>query len=76
MVKRRKRPVPIALLWTRRDQLRFTDTVERLVSVVGDLVVIVEDLKRQRAAAPRPRRVKAAPPADGQAAMADAGPAP
>jgi hypothetical protein len=56
MTKRRKRSVvPIALLWTRRDQLRFTDAVEKLVSLVNDLVVVVEELKRERLHKKRPR---------------------
>jgi hypothetical protein len=46
--KRRRRQTPIALLWTRRDQLRFTDAVERLVSIVNDLVVVVGELKKER----------------------------
>jgi hypothetical protein len=68
MTKKRKRPVPIALLWTRRDQLRFSDTVEKLVRVVNDLVVVVEELKRERVHTPQPRRRKAA-----AAAAADRG---
>lgn len=53
--KRRKRPTPIALLWTRRDQLRFTAAVERLVSAVNDLTLIATELRREHDARPRRR---------------------
>lgn len=54
--RKRKRPTPIALLWTRRDQLRFTDAVERLVGLVGDLTVIVRQLQAEHEARPRRRQ--------------------
>jgi hypothetical protein len=54
--RKRKRPTPIALLWTRRDQLRFTDAVERLVGLVGDLTIVVKELKTERLAAQPKRR--------------------
>jgi hypothetical protein len=60
VVKRRKRVTPIALLWTRRDQLRFTDAVERLVAQVGDLQLIVRALQAEHAVRPRRRRAAAA----------------
>jgi hypothetical protein len=69
MAKRKKRPVPIALLWTRRDQLRFTSAVERFCAAVGDLETAVRELKA--AVARKPRR-KPGPAADNGAA---AGPA-
>ena len=37
MKKRTRKQTPIALLWTRRDQLRFTQAVERFCGAVNDL---------------------------------------
>jgi hypothetical protein len=36
MTRRRKTQTPIALLWTRRDQRRFIDAVEKFQSLVND----------------------------------------
>jgi hypothetical protein len=56
MTKRRKRsPTPIALLWTKRDQVRFIDAVERLSSLVYDLTNVVIQLKEETAKRPRRR---------------------
>lgn len=52
MKRRRKQPTPIMLLWSKAEQRRFIDAVERLVSTVNDLVVLLEETKRRR----RPRR--------------------
>ena len=61
MAKRRKAVTPIALLWTRRDQRRFTDTAEKLVSLVNDLAVIVRELQAEHARRPRRKPAAAAP---------------
>jgi hypothetical protein len=56
MAKRRKTQPPIALLWTRRDQRRFIDAVERFVGLVDDLAQMTGELQfRQRR---RPAKVK------------------
>lgn len=44
MKRRTKVRPPIALLWTRRDQKRFIDAVERFVATVGDLVIFGREL--------------------------------
>jgi len=59
MPKRRKRQTPIALLWTRRDQLRFTESVERLCGLINDLAVIAGELRAEHATRKRPRRKQA-----------------
>lgn len=41
--RKRKAPIPLALLWTRRDQLRFIDAVEKLVSHGNDLAVLLRE---------------------------------
>jgi hypothetical protein len=35
------------LFWSKRDQLRFIDGVERMQAAVNDLVTVSEELKRQ-----------------------------
>lgn len=45
--RRAKRITPIALLWTRRDQLRFTESVQRLVAATHDLQLALAELKRE-----------------------------
>jgi hypothetical protein len=50
MARRRKTSPPLAIFWTRRDQRRFIDAVERLVGLVGDLKVLLEEKKRTRRA--------------------------
>lgn len=54
--KRTRRITPIALLWTRGDQRRFTDVVEKLVAHVNDLAVILSELKELHQARSRRRR--------------------
>jgi hypothetical protein len=49
MTKRRKKPVPIMLFWSKAEQKRFIGAVERLVGLVGDLEVILMTSKRRRA---------------------------
>lgn len=61
MAKRRSRKssVPLLLFWSKRDQVRFIDAVERLCSLVNDLSTLVTAAKRRR-------RGPAAPPENGQ----------
>lgn len=72
--RRRKRQTPIALLWTRRDQLRFTETYEKLVGLAHQLDLVVLDLERKLMALDqkqsrrrRPPAVSDTPPANGSA---------
>lgn len=51
MAKRKKRAVPSMILWDRRQQQRFVEAVERFVSLVGDLEVLLAAKKRRSAAA-------------------------
>lgn len=44
--KSKRRQVPIMLLWSKREQLRFIDAIERLVSIVGDLEILIAARKR------------------------------
>jgi hypothetical protein len=56
MAKRRKTRPPIALLWTRGDQKRFIDAVERFVGLVDDLAQLMGELQfRQRRSPRRPK---------------------
>lgn len=43
--------MPSMILWDRRQQMRFIDAVERFVSLVGDLEVLLAAKKRRSAAA-------------------------
>ncbi len=47
MARKRKKSPPLAIFWTRRDQLRFIDAVEKLVGLVGDLTLLLERHKRK-----------------------------
>lgn len=51
MKKRKRNSVPIMLLWSKRDQARFIDAVERMQSLVNDLERVLLPAKRRRAAA-------------------------
>lgn len=55
--KRRKRVAypPTVLVFSRRDQLRMVEAVERFISLVGDLVILIGDAKRRRQAGKRDR---------------------
>lgn len=48
MSRRKRRDVPIMLLWSRAEQRRFVDAVERLVGAIGDLEQILAPRKRKR----------------------------
>lgn len=52
MARRSKRSTPLMLFWSRAEQRRFIDAVERLVSTVQDLEVLLARKKRERRAAP------------------------
>ncbi len=50
-MKRRKKPsTPLLLFWSKRDQSRFIETVERLCSLVNDLETVLAPRKRKAAA--------------------------
>lgn len=48
MKRKRKTSPPLAIFWTRRDQKRFIDAVERMISLVGDIAILIEQRKRIR----------------------------
>lgn len=52
--KRSRKTVPIMLLWSKRDQARFIDAVERFQALTNDLEKILEPMKRRRAAKTKP----------------------
>lgn len=62
MTKRRKRPIPILLLWSKSEQRRFCDTVEKLVSQVNDLGAMLAEQTRKRAPRRKPAPVLPAGP--------------
>lgn len=49
--RKRKSSVPILLCWSKRDQLRFVEAVERFQSLVNDLEVVLAAPKRRSEAA-------------------------
>ena len=53
MKRRTKRPIPILLLWSKKEQLRFCDSVEAIVSVARDLKDQVDQLRAERQAGQR-----------------------
>jgi hypothetical protein len=54
-MKRRKRAsMPIMLFWSKAEQRRFVDAVERFVGLVGDLETILAPVKRRRKATTAP----------------------
>jgi hypothetical protein len=55
MAKRRKRCVPIMLLWSKAEQRRFSDAVERLIALVNDLAYLLEEHRRRRRRTTQPR---------------------
>ena len=58
MARRAKRSTPLMLFWSRAEQRRFIDAVERLVSTVQDLEAFLASKKRERR--PRPPQGPAA----------------
>lgn len=55
-MKRRKKPVPLMLFWSKREQARFIQAVERFQGIVGDLETALTALKLivQLKSRPRP----------------------
>jgi len=51
MARRKRKAIPIMLLWDRKSQERFITSVERLTSLVNDLDVLLAAKKRRSAAA-------------------------
>ncbi|MFO0967863.1 MAG: hypothetical protein U0793_20055 [Gemmataceae bacterium] len=48
----RKKETPLMLFWSRTEQRRFIDAVERLVTTVGDLETVLARKKRERRTGP------------------------
>lgn len=51
MGRRRRRATPQMILWDRKQQQRFVDAVEKLVSFTNDLCALLAAKKRRSAAA-------------------------
>lgn len=51
MKRKGKRSIPVMILWDRKQQQRFVEAVERLVSFTNDLEVLLAAKKRRSAAA-------------------------
>lgn len=60
-MKRRKKSVPIMLFWSKQDQKRFIDAVERFTATAADLAVVAAELRQEHE---RRRRRRARPAAD------------
>jgi len=63
MTKRKRKSVPLMLFWSKRDQQRFIESIEKLVALVNDLEKIVEPAKRRKAAKQKPAAVPSSPAA-------------
>jgi hypothetical protein len=48
-MKRRRRSTPLMLFWSRAEQRRFIDAVERLVATVNDLETLLRERRRRGA---------------------------
>lgn len=59
MAGKRKRSVPIMLFWSKSEQRRFIDAVERFAGMVNDLERILAPVKRRRAAKIDPNQAAA-----------------
>lgn len=59
MSKKRRRSMPSMLFWSRTEQRRFIDAVEKLVATVNDLSAFLSEAKRRRR--PRPEAHQAPP---------------
>ena len=70
MAKKRKTTVPMMLFWSKRDQRRFIDAVERMQTLINDLESLLQEPKRRAQVAAATRKAKAA--ADEAAAAAGA----
>lgn len=69
--KRKKITVPIMLLWSKREQLRFCEAVERLQSLVNDLTVLVDKKKRQSMAGTKAHATRTGASSNGTAEGGD-----
>lgn len=71
-MRKRKGSTPLMLLWSKAEQRRFIDAVERLVATVGDMQVIWREEKQERSAraqkAARTRKERSATGGNGSAA--------
>lgn len=65
MAKRKRKTTPLLLFWSKKEQTRFIDAVERLVALVGDAEVLARELKAEREVRKHSRGKKAAKPAGG-----------
>ena len=54
-MKRKRTSSPLMLFWSKRDQRRFIDAVERFQSLVNDLDAVMVEAKLRSAARRRPR---------------------
>jgi hypothetical protein len=48
MKRKRKKSVPILLFWSKRDQRRFIDAVEKFCGLVNDMERIMAPRKRKK----------------------------
>lgn len=58
MAKRKRKQLPVMLLWDRKSQVRFIEAVEKLVGLVGDMEMILAAPKRRREAAVKANRTR------------------
>lgn len=58
MKRKGRKTVPTMLFWSRAEQRRFIDAVEKLVSTVNDLQVILAEPKRRAEAAAKTRAAR------------------
>jgi hypothetical protein len=59
-VAKRRKQTPLMLLWSRQDQRRFIDAVERLAGLVNDLESLLNEPKQRAKKAAATRRAKEA----------------
>lgn len=50
MAKRSRRSVPVMLFWSKREQARFIENVERFAGLVNDLERVLAPVKRKKLA--------------------------
>ena len=48
MARRKRGSIPVMLFWSKRDQLRFCESVERFESLVNDMERILAPAKRKK----------------------------
>jgi hypothetical protein len=56
--RKRKRSMPAMILWDRRQQARFIEAGKRLVSLVGDLEILLAAKKRRSRAASKANKTR------------------